>query len=281
MVLRPVSNPTWRGLPGAAPAPPAFEVEGLAIELAGRTVLSDVSFSVQPGERVVLLGVNGCGKTSLLKALDGLVAPARGAIRYGGAPVTARALEDAAFRRRFRSEVAFLFQNVDAMLFNPSVADELAFGPRQLGLPDVDARVERWARAFDVEPFLDRPPFELSGGEKKRVALAALFAIDPKVLLLDEATANLDPASAARLVDFLGALQGVTVIVSTHNLSVAEELGARAVLLAPRRAGVCFDGATGALLEDERLLVEAGLAHQHAHRHGATAHAHYHVHDAE
>ena len=280
-MFRPVPNPTWRGLDGTAPARPTFEVDGLGIELAGRTVLSDVSFSVSPGERVVLLGVNGCGKTSLLKALDGLLSPSRGAIRYAGESLTSRALEDAAFRRRFRSEVAFLFQNVDAMLFNPSVADEIAFGPRQLGLQDVDDRVARWAQTFDVERFLDRPPFELSGGEKKRVALAALLATGPGVLLLDEVTANLDPASAAHMVDFLGSLDRVTVIVSTHNLSIAEELGARAVLLAPHRAGVCFDGPTADLLANERLLVEAGLAHRHSHRHGATAHAHYHVHDSE
>jgi cobalt/nickel transport system ATP-binding protein len=258
-----------------------FEVAGLGLELGGRTVLSDISFSVRPGERVVLLGANGCGKTTLLKALDGLVAPSAGAVRYGGAAVTPAALDDAPFRRRFRSEVALLFQNVDAMLFNPTVADEIAFGPRQLGLADVDARVARWASAFEVERFLERPPFELSGGEKKRVALAALMAIDPKVLLLDEATANLDPAFAARLIDFLGALSDTTVIASTHNLSIAEELGARAILLGVGRPGVCFDGATADLLGDERLLVETGLAHRHGHRHGATEHAHYHVHDFE
>jgi cobalt/nickel transport system ATP-binding protein len=258
-----------------------FDVAGLTLELGGRPVLSDVSFSIATGERVVLLGVNGCGKTTLLKALDALVTPSAGTIRYGGAPLTPAALDQAAFRRRFRSEVALLFQNVDAMLFNPTVADEIAFGPRQLGLGDVDARVARWARAFDVERFLERPPFELSGGEKKRVALAALLAVGPKVLLLDEATANLDPASSARLVDFLAALEDVTVIVSTHNLSIAEELGARAILLAPGRPGVCFDGPTAALARDERLLVEAGLAHRHGHRHGATEHAHYHVHDSE
>ncbi len=258
-----------------------FEVSGLGVVLGGRTVLADVSFSVRPGERVVLLGVNGCGKTTLLKALDGLVAPSAGAVRWGGAPLDARALEDAAFRRRFRSEVALLFQNVDAMLFNPTVADEIAFGPRQLGLVDVDARGARWARAFEVEPFLDRPPVELSGGEKKRGALAALLALDPGVLLLDEPTANLDPASSARLVEFLGGLERTTVIASTQNLSIAEELGARAVLLAPGRAGVRFDGPTADLVRDERLLVESGLAHRHAHRHGASAHAHYHVHDSE
>ena len=258
-----------------------FEVERLTIRFGGRDVLSDLSFAVRPGERVVLLGVNGSGKTTVLKALDGLVAPSGGAIRYGGVALDARALDDPGFRRRFRSEVALLFQNVDAMLFNPSVADEIAFGPRQLGFADVEERVARWARTFDVERFLDRPPFELSGGEKKRVALAALLAVGPKVLLLDEAAANLDPASVARLVDFLGALDGVSVVVSTQNLSIAEELGTRAIVLAPGRAGACYDGPTAGVLADERLLVESGLAHRHAHRHGATEHAHFHVHDSD
>jgi cobalt/nickel transport system ATP-binding protein len=258
-----------------------FELDRLAVGLNGRAVLSDVTFAVEPGERVVLVGVNGCGKTTLLKALAGLVAPSAGAIRYRGAVLDPAALDGPAFRRTFRSEVALLFQNVDAMLFNPTVADEIAFGPRQLGLQDVDARVGRWARVFDVESLLDRPPFDLSGGEKKRVAFAALLASDPKVLLLDEATANLDPATAARVVDFLAGLDGVTVISSTHNLSIAEELGARALLFVPGRPGVCFDGPTAELLADERLLIESGLAHRHAHRHGATAHDHYHVHDSE
>lgn len=258
-----------------------FEVSGLTLALAGRPVVTDVTFSVARGERVVLLGVNGCGKTTLLKALDGLVAPAAGEVRYDGTLLDARALDDAAFRRRFRGEVALLFQNVDAMLFNSTVADEIAFGPRQLGLGDVDVRVARWARTFDVERLLERPPFELSGGEKKRVALAALLAVEPRVLLLDEPTANLDPATAARVVDLLMALQGVTVLASTHNLSIAEELGDRAVLMAPGRAGMCFDGPTGALVRDEHLLVESGLAHRHGHRHGTTRHVHYHVHDAE
>jgi cobalt/nickel transport system ATP-binding protein len=259
----------------------SFSVDGLAISLGGRTVLSEVGFAVAPGERVVLLGVNGCGKTTILKALDGLVEPAAGRISYGGEPLTSRRLGEAAFRHRFRGEVALLFQNVDAMLFNPTVADELAFGPRQLGLPDVEERVLRWARQFDVEALLERPPFELSGGEKKRVAMAALMAVGPKVLLLDEPTASLDPASGARLVDFLDGLHGVTVITATHNLTVAEELGARAVLLAPGRPSVLFDGPTAALLDDQRLLVGSGLAHRHAHHHGSAGHEHFHVHDAE
>lgn len=258
-----------------------FTVDRVAVRLNGRAALEDVSFQVRPGERVVVLGVNGCGKTTLLKLLDGLAFPDAGEVRYGATKLEPAALEEAAFRRTFRAEVALLFQNVDAMLFNPTVEDELAFGPRQLGLSDVPARVARWAELFDVAGLLGRAPFELSGGEKKRVALAALLAVEPKVLLLDEATANLDPASVGRLVDVLAAVPGLTVIATTHNLSMATELGDRAVLLAPGKRGVLFDGAAHDLLHDEPLLVESGLAHRHAHRHGGQVHAHYHVHDSE
>jgi cobalt/nickel transport system ATP-binding protein len=260
-----------------------FEVDVGRMELRDRPVLEAVRFTVRAGERVVLLGVNGCGKTTLLKLLDGLAFPGAGAIRYGGRALDAGALADPAFRRAFRSEVGLLFQSVDAMLFNPSVADEIAFGPRQLGVPEpeVEARVARWAEAFGVTTLLGRPPFELSGGEKKRVALAALMAVGPRVLLLDEPTAGLDPATAGRLVDFLAGLPDLTVIAATHHLSLAEELGTRAVLLAPGRAGVLHDGPTAGLLGDGRLLVESGLAHRHVHAHGADVHAHFHVHDTE
>jgi len=169
------------------------------------------------------------------------------------------------------------------MLFNPTVRDEIAFGPRQLGLPDAESRAARWAETFDVAGLLDRAPFELSGGEKKRVALAACLAIEPRALLLDEATAGLDPASVGRLVDVLANVPGLTVIATTHNLSMATELGDRALVLAPGRRGLLHDGDAHALLHDEELLVESGLAHRHVHRHGADhhVHAHYHVHDAE
>ncbi len=258
-----------------------FQVAGLGLELGGRRVLSELSLQIAPGERVVLLGVNGCGKTTLLKALDGLIPPTAGTISYDGNVLDSRRLTESAFRRRFRGEVALLFQNVDAMLFNPTVADEIAFGPRQLGLSGIDERVAHWAQQFEVQGLLERTPFELSGGEKKRVALAAIMAIDPKVLLLDEPTANLDPATAGRLVDFLGELRETTIVVSTQNLSVVEELGSRAVLLALGRPGVLYDGSAAALVADDRLLVESGLAHRHRHRHAGAEHVHFHVHDSD
>jgi cobalt/nickel transport system ATP-binding protein len=266
--------------PAAAP-PPTLAVDGVSVRLDGRTVLEDVRFDVRVGERVVIVGVNGCGKTTLLRLLDALAFPDAGEVRYAGRALAPAALDEPAFKLRFRSEVALLFQNVDAMLFNPTVADEIAFGPRQLGLADVAGRVARWAETFDVTALLARAPFELSGGEKKRVALAALLAVEPRVLLLDEGTAHLDPASVGRLVDVLAGIPGLTVVATTHNLSMATELGDRAILLAPGKRGALFDGDAHDLLRDERLLAESGLAHRHAHRHGGQVHAHYHVHDAE
>jgi cobalt/nickel transport system ATP-binding protein len=258
-----------------------FELAAASISVDGRPVLRDLSFSVAEGERVVVLGVNGCGKSTLLKLLDGLVFASGGEVRFGGSPLDARTLGEPSFRRRFRGEVGFLFQNVDAMLFNPTVADEIAFGPRQLGLGDVEGRVARQADLLGVTALLPRPPFDLSGGEKKRVALAALLACDPRILLLDEATANLDPAWAGRLVDLLAGRKDLTVVAATHNLSVAEELGSRALLLATDRPGLLFDGPTAALLRDPMLLVRSGLAHRHVHAHEGTDHAHFHVHDVE
>ena len=258
-----------------------FVAEQLAMRLADRDVLAGLSFAIAPRERVVLLGVNGCGKTTLLKLLDGLLPPTGGGLRYDGRALDGRALAEAAFRRRFRSEVGFLFQNVDAMLFNPTVADEIAFGPRQLGCKDVEARVERYAKLFGADAWLARPPFELSGGEKKRVALAALMAVEPKVLLLDEPTAGLDPAWSARLVDILDHHEELTVITSTHNLSVVAELGARVLLLPPRPGPILYDGSPEGLADNEEMLIASGLAHRHEHHHHGATHVHFHVHDGD
>jgi cobalt/nickel transport system ATP-binding protein len=258
-----------------------FSLDQVSLALGPRPLLRDLSLHIAPGERVVVLGVNGCGKTTLLKLLDGLLWADSGCVTYDGHALDRAALEDAAFRRRFRGDVAFLFQNVDAMLFNPTVKDEIAFGPRQLGMADADARAATWASVFGADAWMDRPPFELSGGEKKRVALAALMAIEPKVLLLDEPTASLDPASAAQWVDFLNARPNLTVIASTHNLSLVEELGRRVLLIAPDHPGLLYDGPPAGLLGNDELLIQSGLAHRHTHTHDGAVHAHFHVHDAE
>jgi cobalt/nickel transport system ATP-binding protein len=215
--------------------------------------LKDVSLAIAEKEKVVLLGANGSGKTTLLRILNGL----------------------RSWSRRFRSEVVLLFQHPEAMLFNPTVYDEIAYGLRQLGADDLDGQVRHWAAELGVEPHLKRPPFQLSGGEKQKVCLAALLALEPKVLLLDEPTANLDPRSTGWLVDFLQELS-VTSVATTHNLSLAGELGDRVLALSEGHE-LIFDGQMEDLLGDEDKLLAANLVHSH--RRGGSGRRRLHVHD--
>jgi cobalt/nickel transport system ATP-binding protein len=269
-----------------------IQVENLNHRYGDQATLLDIGFLLAPGEKAVLLGANGCGKSTLLKILDGLIAPSEGRYLYDGEPITPLRLKAGGLRRRFRQEVALLFQNPDVMLFNPTVADEIAFGPRQLGLPDVADRVAHWAGQTGVTPLLQRTPFSLSGGEKQKVALAALLAVEPKLLLLDEPTAALDPRSTGWLVDFLAGLKQ-TVLCTTHNLSLAPELAPRALVLGEDHR-LLFDGPIERFLSDEAGLIQANLAHIHSHRHtffrapshhhhplkkGVVEHRHFHTHD--
>jgi cobalt/nickel transport system ATP-binding protein len=237
--------------------------------------LKEISFTVSEQEKVVLLGANGCGKTTLLRILNGLIFPQEGSYRYGSEPVTEGRLKDRSWSRRFRSEVVLLFQHPEAMLFNPTVHDEIAYGLRQLGAEDLDETVQRWAARLGVESHLRRPPFQLSGGEKQKVCLAALLALEPRVLLLDEPTANLDPRSTGWLVDFLQDLS-VTSVATTHNLSLAGELGDRVLVLSEEHE-LIFDGRMEDLLGDQEKLLAANLIHSH--RLGGSRDRRLHAHD--
>jgi cobalt/nickel transport system ATP-binding protein len=243
----------------------------------GPPVIEELSLRIRKGDKVVILGANGCGKSTLLKLMNGLIFPMAGTLRYDGAALEKSALAERCFARRFRQECALLFQHPEAMLFNPTVKDEIAYGPRQLGLADADERVARWAGALQLDALLDQPPFLLSGGEKQKLALAALLALDPQLLLLDEPSASLDPATVGWLIDTL-LDTNLTVVVSTHNLSLAAELGSRCLVLGPR-GRLLYDGPVAAALKDLALLEEARLAHRHRHRHGGALHSHVHAHD--
>ncbi len=243
----------------------------------GPAVLSRLSLKIAPGEKVVLLGANGCGKSTLLKLMNGLVFPVSGRVRWQGEPLTPARLKERDFARRFRSECVLLFQHPEAMLFNPTVRDEIAYTLRKLGREDIEARVSHWAEALRIEHLLDKPPFNLSGGEKQKVALAALLALEPPCLLLDEPAASLDPATVGWLVDTLVSSER-TLVATTHSLSLAAELGSRCLVLG-KDGTLLFDGPTRMALTGLELLERAGLAHRHRHRHGAAEHSHLHGHD--
>jgi cobalt/nickel transport system ATP-binding protein len=244
-----------------------------------RPILDDLSLKVAPGEKLVLLGANGCGKSTLLKLMNGLLFAESGEVRWHGEALSPARLRQRDFARRFRRECVLLFQHPEAMLFNPTVREEIAYGPRQLDLPDIDTRVRHWAGELQLTGALDKAPFSLSGGEKQKLALACLLALDPPLLLLDEPGASLDPATVGWLVDTL-VNSDRTVVVSTHNLSMAAELGSRCVVLG-QGGEILFDGPVRMALTGMALLEKAGLAHRHRHRHGGSEHVHVHGHDWE
>jgi cobalt/nickel transport system ATP-binding protein len=228
------------------------------------TALDRISLSVRAGERVALLGANGCGKSTLLKVLDGLIFPSSGEFAAFGQPVTEDTLEDEQFSRAFRSRVGFVFQNYDAQGFSPTVRVEVAFGPLQLGLTpeQATARVEDTLAMLGIADLAARAPFQLSGGQKKRVAIAGVLATNPDVLLFDEPTAALDPRSQYWLTDLIERLgaAGKTIVHATHDLDVLPRIADRCVVFAEDHT-IVAEGTPREILSDRELLLSVNLIH--------------------
>ena len=198
-------------------------------------VLRDFDMSVQPGECVVIEGDNGSGKTTLFRVLSGLAFPESGEFCFDGVKITGEYMKDNARSKLFHKRVGYLFQDPDIMLFNARVYDEVAFGPRQMGLTDeeTDERTRDCLELFGLSELSDKAPYHLSGGQKKRVALAAVMALNPDVLLLDEPYAGLDRKTQASLTRFLSDLKksGKTLIVATHNGEALTDIADRIISL--------------------------------------------------
>jgi cobalt/nickel transport system ATP-binding protein len=227
---------------------PALEVHDLTFSYPdGHHALSACTLSIERGERVALLGPNGAGKTTFVLHLNGVLSPSRGTVRVGGLPVEKGNLKE--IRRR----VGIVFQDPDDQLFMPTVYDDVAFGPRnlRLGEPETAARVEAALDAVGMEAFGHRPPHHLSFGQRRRVALATVLAMDPEVLVLDEPSSNLDPASRRELRDIVADLD-LTLVMVSHDLPYALELCPRAVLM---NGGVIVaDGPTRQVLSNSSLM---------------------------
>ena len=266
-------------LAAVGPGEPLFDLRDVGYKYGGRqTALDGVSLTIWPGERVALLGANGSGKSTLLKILDGVVGPTSGTIRALGRDVAAVAAGEDGFR--FHREVGLVFQDPDIQLFSATVLDDVAFGPLQLGLTndEVKERSDEALAEMGIAHLADRAPFELSGGEKKRAAIASVLSLRPEVVLLDEPTASLDPRTKWVLVDLIQRLAaaGRTLIVATHELDIVPLIADRVVVLS-EQGRVVADGSPAAILADRDLLICANLIHEHLHEHGAVAHSHPHV----
>jgi cobalt/nickel transport system ATP-binding protein len=243
--------------------------------------LQSVDLRLKAGERVAILGSNGCGKSTLLQIMGGLLFPTGGEAYAFGQKLTEELFQKASFTAFFRRRVGFLFQNPDVQLFCPTVFDEVAFGPLQLDLPreEVLDQCREMIRMLNLEKIAQRSPHQLSGGEKKKVALASVLALNPDVLLLDEPTAGLDPRTQVWLVEVLGELHsmGKTIVTATHDLSILEEIADRAYVMSEDHA-IVADGSAGEILDDLDLLLRVNLIHEHAHDHEGFVHRHGHLH---
>lgn len=259
---------------------PLFELREVCFDYEGIAALRDLTLEIAQGERIALLGANGSGKSTLLRILDGLYAASHGSVSFDGLPLTPERLQDDRFALPFRRRVGLVFQNPDVQLFNPTVWDEVAFAPLQLRWPKekLIAKVNATLDLMGISQLRDRPPYRLSGGEKKRVALASVIVLDPDVLLLDEPTATLDPRSQSQVIDLIQEWKASskTVITATHQLEIVEDIADRIVVL--EEGKVVVDGTTSDILGNHELLVRANLIHAHKHSHGQVTHSHPHVH---
>lgn len=218
-------------------------------------VLGGVSLTVPRGEFLALVGANGSGKTTLVKHLNGLLRPRRGQVRVSGQDTAPRTVGELA------REVGYLFQHPEQQIFSPTVREEVAFGPRNLGLPpaEIKARVENALIRFDLGAVADRPPSILSYGLRRRVTLASLMAMDPPVLVLDEPTVGLDALGRRETFDWLSELhdQGRTILLVTHDMALAAEYADRVVALS--QGQIIADGLPADLFRQPDLLARAAL----------------------
>jgi cobalt/nickel transport system ATP-binding protein len=223
-------------------------------------VLTDINAAIVKGEKIVILGANGCGKSTLLKLLDGLLFPSSGEIRAFGQILTERALQLHPYE--FRQKVGLVFQDSDSQLFCSSVFDEVAFAPLQLGLdPQVLLQqVNTTLQEFGLWELRDRPPYRLSGGEKKKVALASVAVYNPQVLLLDEPTNGLDPRTKKWFLSRLEELNrnGTTIIIATHDLELGRNLADR-ILVMNEQHGIETIAKPDEIFTNDQLLSKVNL----------------------
>jgi cobalt/nickel transport system ATP-binding protein len=230
---------------------PSLLIEELAFAYPdGNQALFGVNLRVERGERLALLGPNGAGKTTLVMHINGIHPAEHGTVSVAGEVIDTR---DKELLRRIRGKVGVVFQDPDDQLFMPTVGEDIAFGPYNMGLrgAELDAAVDEALALVHMSEFKDRPPHHLSFGQRRRVAVATVLAMKPEILVLDEPSSNLDPASRRELADILRSLS-ITIVMVTHDLPYALELCERTVILSGGL--IVADKATREILGDKELL---------------------------
>lgn len=215
---------------------PIIELDDYCFAYGTRPVLSHIDLSIARGTCSMCMGYNGSGKSTLLKALNGLVFPQQGTYRFDGEVVDEKSMADPTFAKRLHQRVGFVFQDSDSQLFCASVADEIAFGPRQMGLSDeeVSSRLDDVCQLLDICDLRGRAPYHLSGGEQKKVAIACILSMNPDVYCFDEPLNGLDAKTRSWLLGFLHQLRdaGKTLVIATHDDRLAADLADELIVFA-------------------------------------------------
>lgn len=259
-----------------------FELNNVFFSYLGKyPALCGINVRIHDGEKIVLLGANGSGKSTFLQMLDGLIFSDKGTVIAFGKELSEKMFNEQEFSRFFRSKVGLVFQNPDIQLFCPTAREDIIFGPLQLGISESETkkRLDKVVSVLQIEGLLDRPPHQLSIGEKRKVAIASVLAIEPDVLLLDEPTAGLDPATTRQIIDWLIEANnaGRTIVTATHDLHIVEEI-ADYVYVFNQQKRLIRTEKPAQLLTDTQFLEENNLLHVHSHRHQGALHKHLHQH---
>lgn len=259
-----------------------IELKEVYYSYSGINALNNINLLIHKGEAVSLLGPNGSGKSTLLKLINGIIFSDRGVYALNGEAITEKKFRDLAFEKFFHRNMGFVFQNSDAQLFCTDVFDEIAFGPRQMGMSEeeVEQRVSDCLDLLNLQDFRSRVPYHLSGGEKRKVAIASVLSLNPEILVLDEPMTGLDPRTQRWLAEFLSKLNdmGKTLIISTHNLDLVSEVSRRAILFDEDHK-VAADRPVAEMLEDIELLKAVNFVDKYYHVHEGKEHKHFHDHN--
>jgi cobalt/nickel transport system ATP-binding protein len=243
--------------------------------------LTNINLSIKKGDLFSIIGQNGSGKSTLLHILNALIFPDSGEVLFKGKPLNEKSLKDKDFAISFRQYMGYIFQNPDVQLFCPTVYDELLFGPLQLNFP-LDLARERADETLsflDISHLKERPVYMLSGGEKKKVAIASVLTVNPDIFLIDEPLSNLDPKAQTFITELLIQLNtaGKTIIFTTHDLDLIDHLQPNVAVLSEDHT-IQKTGTASDIVSDEDFLIAMNLVHEHIHKHGDEVHKHYHSH---
>jgi len=229
---------------------------------SGAPALKNVSLEIKPGESVAFIGPNGSGKSTLMKLINGLVNPGGGSYSFEGKEITSKYLQNDLLLKNFHKKIGFVFQNSEVQLFCSNVYEEIAFGIRQMGMSEIEVqkRVEDILKLLKVEELKHRQPYHLSGGEKRKIAIASVLVMNPEVLVFDEPMNGLDPESKRFLRELMVKLNeaGKTILCSTHDFEYVKGVFKRVVVFSKEHT-IIRDGGYTEIMEDKEFLINNNI----------------------